>query len=94
MAGRDITRSLAANTIFDYPKHFTQPFDDYLDMTDGERRTVSDWVDFYYRKYPEVGLLVRVVDDKKTPKEDIFSAPGSPPHGGIFTDLDWASRNE
>jgi hypothetical protein len=73
--------------MFEYPPNFTQTFDDYLDLTQDERNTVNSWVDFYYKKYPEVGIVVRAKDERGVNPEDVFSAPGDPPNGGIFTDL-------
>lgn len=67
------------NKIYEFPGDFVQSWDDYLDLSDGERKTVNDWVDFYYRKYPEVGLLVRS-KAQAADAEDVFSVPGSPPH--------------
>ena len=70
-----------------YPKDFTQSFDDYLDLSVTERETVNGWVEYFYKRYPEVGLLVRVKDDRFVDPEDVFSAPGSQPSGGIMDDL-------
>lgn len=87
LARRDATRALAANKVYEYPKDFIQSFDDYLDLTVPEREVVNGWVDFFYKKYPEVGLLVRVKDERFVHPEDIFSEPGAHPSGGIMDDL-------
>lgn len=87
MAGRDATRSLAAGKVFEQPPGHMQSFDDYLDLSDVERGRVNEWVDFFYSKYPEVGVLVRIKDPRHTFPEDVFSKMGSPPHGGIMDGL-------
>lgn len=87
LAGRDATRSLTANKVFLYPKEFTQTFDDYLDLSVEEREAVNGWVEYFYKRYPEVGLLVRVKDDKFVHEEDVFSEPGTRPSGGIMDNL-------
>jgi hypothetical protein len=87
MAGRDVTRPLALGKVFEYPPNFVQSFDDYLDLSQAERSAVNGWVDFFYKKYPEVGIVVRARDERYVDPEDVFSAPGDPPKGGIFSDL-------
>jgi hypothetical protein len=75
-----------ANKIFEYPPDHIQSFDDYLDQTVEEREVLNEWVNFYYKKYPEVGLLVRAKEEAtRGHDEDVFSEPGSKPHGGIMT---------
>lgn len=87
LAGRDATRSLAADKLLGYPDSFVQSFDDFLDLTVKEREVVNGWVDYFYQKYSEVGIVVRVRDERYVDPEDIFSNPGDHPRGGILTDL-------
>ena len=88
MAGRDATRSLAEHRVYDYPADMTQSWDDYLDLSQEDRKTVNEWVDYYYQKYPEVGILVKAHDTRKVPEEDIFSKVGSAPNGALYEQLE------
>jgi hypothetical protein len=47
-------------------------------------------VEYFYKRYPEVGLLVRVKDDRYVHPEDIFSEPGAHPSGGIMDNLHYS----
>lgn len=81
LAGRDATRSIVLLQELK-PNASTQQFDDYLDFTSEQRDALNDWVEYFYSKYPEVGLLVSS-KEAKPPKGDIFSRVGDHPSGGF-----------
>jgi membrane-associated progesterone receptor component len=66
LAGRDATRSIILLYEIKMPKSKVQDFDDYEDFTNEQRDSLNDWVDYFYSKYPEVGLLVKI--KSKEPK--------------------------
>lgn len=85
LAGRDASRSIVFYKELELNAPL-QEFDDYLDFTSEQRDSLNDWVDYFYSKYPEVGLLVSS-KEAKSPKEDTFSKMGDHPMGGFQDNL-------
>lgn len=85
LAGRDATRSIVLLQEIK-PNDQLQEFDDFLDFTPEQRDSLNDWVDYFYSKYPEVGLLVGSKASEPS-KEDVFSRLGDHPSGGFHDNL-------
>ena len=63
LAGRDATRSIVLLQQIK-PDASVQEFDDYLDFTPEQRDSLNEWVEYFYSKYPEVGVLVKQYSPK------------------------------
>ena len=60
LAGRDATRSIVELYEIRMPKSKVQDFEGYDDFTNEQRNSLNEWIDYFYLKYPEVGVLVEV----------------------------------
>jgi membrane-associated progesterone receptor component len=60
LAGRDATRSIVLLYEIRMPRSKVQDFDEYDDFTQEQRDSLNEWVDYFYSKYPEVGVLVKI----------------------------------
>lgn len=49
---------MAVGNKLHYPKHELQDYDHLTDLLPKQRDTLNEWVDYFDRKYPQVGTLM------------------------------------